>query len=462
MDILLIDPPYLSLKGIATSCGYNVGLTSLAAYLNREGVETAVLMGDLLTDLSSDDTWSDYHIKKYALAQREYEKTVNDAGHAIWKKIADYIVKTSPVAVGVPYYTPLKCVVERIARSVKEIDPDIKVIAGAFHPTFCPDDVMENPDIDFAVRGEGEIPVLQLVRELKKKGPGLENVPGIAYRDRDGRVRRTPAPALIEDLDNLPVLGRELILNCDYGQYRDHCLTTTRGCPYTCSFCGDKRLWGGRVRRRSVANVLRELEMLAEKYRPNVVDFVDGTFTYDRKYLTEFCNAVIDRNLDIHWRCTARYDNLDAGLIDLMKRAKCAGMYFGLESGSDRVLESVHKNITVREIVEVSNLVYNSGMVSATSVLLGLPDETREDMKETLDLMRKIKTNVFDVNSYVPLPGTPLYDAMPEEDRRRIDWSKVAYKSLDNYFSRTMSPEEFRGYLLEAYEIADKVAMGQG
>jgi radical SAM superfamily enzyme YgiQ (UPF0313 family) len=246
-------------------------------------------------------------------------------------------------------------------------------------------------------------------------------------------------------------------LNCDYDLYRVHCISTARGCPYTCSFCADRRLWGGKVRRRSVDNVIEEMRLLKDKYKIDSVDFVDGTFTYDREYLQTFCDIIINHKLNIKWRCTARYDNLNEDLLLLMKQANCSGLYFGLESGSERVLKAIDKKITVEEIIKVSEMVYNSGIPSVTSIVLGLPEEKKEDIEETLKLMKKVKTDILDVNSYVPLPGTRLYDSMSEEDKKNIDWRKVAFKSFDNYFSKNISRDDFRRYVSEAYEIANNV-----
>ena len=190
-------------------------------------------------------------------------------------------------------------------------------------------------------------------------------------------------------------------------------------------------------------NVIRELKLIEEKYKVDFVDFDDGTFTYDKKYLQTFCNSLINEKLTIKWRCTARYDNLDEDLLKLMKRANCCGLYFGLESGSDRILKSVNKNTTVEQIIRVSEMVYNSGIPSVTSVLLGLPNESKEDMKETINLMQTIKTDIFDVNSYIPLPGSPLWDEMKTEEKKKIDWRKSAYKSFDNYFSKKISHQDF-------------------
>ncbi len=464
MDILLIDPPHAILKGQPNLRGYNQGLTALAAYLREGGIEAAILTGDLLLNLSSYNRltysipgWLKVNVKKLATGQETLEVAVNDKDHAIWKKLADELRYYQPLCVGITYHTPLKPVVEVIARLVREVEPDIKTIVGSFHPTFCPEEVMQNPDIDFAVRGEGEIPLLHLVREIKKGRRNWETVPGIHYRDADGQVKGNAAVAPIRNIDELPLPARDLVLNCDYKVFRRHTMLTTRGCPYSCAFCADKRFWGGKVRRRSIARVMEEMKFLKDRYNSNFIEIIDGTFTYDREYLRAFCTAKIEQGLDIRWGCTARYDNLDEDILKLMKKAGCYGLYIGLESGSDRVLESINKKETIEKNIEVSKMIYDSGILSATAILLGSPDETREDIEKTLDVMRRFKTDFFDVNSYLPLPGTPFYDAMSDEEKNSIDWAKTGYKSFSNYFSKHMSREELGKYRNEAYKIANKV-----
>ena len=461
MDLLIVDPPQLALKGIPTDRAYNVGPASLAAYLRREGMEVAILNGDLLIEARPSNTlqtvireWKTT-AKGLAEGQRMIAAAIDDKGHVIWQKLADVVRKTNPAAVGIPYFTPLMPIVKKVARLVKEINPEIRVIVGAFHPTFCPDEVMQNTDMDFAVVGEGEIALLQLVRELKKGSPRWETVPNIYYRDRHGQVQHNARAPLIADLNGLPFLGRDLVLNCSYEVLRVHTISTARGCPYTCSFCSDRRLWNGKVRRRSVDNVIKEMEYLKDNYKVDFVDFVDGTFTYDRKYLQSFCNTLIERGLDMKWGCTARFDNLDESILRLMKKANCSGMYLGLESGSERMLQAMDKKENVESIIKMSEMIHESGMMSITSVLLGLPYETREDIEATLKLMRRFKTSAFDVNVYIPLPGSPLYDSLDDEDKKNVDWRKVAYKSFDNYFSKVITREDFRKYQVEAYKIAD-------
>ena len=456
MDILLMDPPYTSLKGMSADIGYNIGLTSLAAYLRDGGVESGVLMGDLLMDLPSVDGWLVLSLKDYATKQEDYREIVNDDGHVVWKKLSDSVRKYHPKAVGIAYLTPLRCTFEKVASLIKKVAPDIKVIAGGPHPTFCPEEVMRNPNVDFVIKGEGEIPLLSLVKEIKKDSPKWDGVPGIYYRDSDGRVRNNPGVSLIGSLDTLSFPARDLVLNCDFTVYRGHCALTARGCPYTCSFCADKSMWGGKVRRRSVENVVEELHAMRETYKVDLVDFQDGTFTYDRRYVEAFCRAVTKDKLDMKWRCTARYDNMDRDMLAMMKDANCAGLLFGLESGSDRVLKAIDKRTDVKQIIRVNDMVYESGIPSVTSVLLGLPDEGKEDIEETLKIMRLIRTDMFDVNSYVPLPGSRISSGANDEEFSSIDWGRVGYKSFGNYFAKRVSHAQLKDYLTEAYEIADE------
>jgi radical SAM superfamily enzyme YgiQ (UPF0313 family) len=202
-------------------------------------------------------------------------------------------------------------------------------------------------------------------------------------------------------------------------------------------------------------NIIKEIRQLKHEYSVDLVDFQDGTFTYDRRFVLEFCERLVRDNIKINWRCTARYDNVDKELLEAMKGASCAGLFFGLESGSDRILKAIAKKTNVEQIVKVNEIVHDSGIPSVTSVMFGLPDETTEDIEETLRLMESIETDMFDVNNYVPLPGSPI--SSPGKDEvTTVDWGRVGYKSLANYFNKRISHEELNEHLLRAYDIADR------
>jgi anaerobic magnesium-protoporphyrin IX monomethyl ester cyclase len=433
-----------------------LGLTYLSAYLQREGFDVAIISGDTILDLPRTSSLRfTFSLKKYSEGQEMYQKILGDENHLVWKKIAQIMQKNSPLAVGISYLTPAKHSVEKIASLAKKVDGRIYVIVGGHHPSHSPIEVMQNRDIDFVVRGEGELPLLALMREIKKQKPNLSQVPGIHWRDSNEAIIANPDASQISILDTLPFPARDSVIDVDYSRYRIHMMSTARGCPNRCTFCSDRSLWHGKVRHRSVENVLQEFKDL-ERIYPNLqfIDFMDGTFTYDKSFVNDFCERMIEENTGIQWRCTARYDNLDSQILSLMKKAGCFVLYLGVESGSERILEMTARNLHVTEMVEKSKLIHNSGIFSMASVMFGIPGEKKDDVDKTLAVMRKLKVDLFDVNSYIPLPGTSLYDLLDEEQRKNIDWSKIAVKSLVNYFNDAILSKELKEAILKAYRIA--------
>jgi radical SAM superfamily enzyme YgiQ (UPF0313 family) len=452
MDILLIDPPYKAIKGIGSEYGYSINVVSLAAYLRAAGLDTAVITGNLLLDLPVQASMT-FDVKQYSQGQNEYKKILGNGNHLIWQKLIKYIRQYDPIAVGINCLTPFKDIVEKIAMLVKDVNGNIKIIVGGHHPTFCPNETLQNSNIDFVIRGEGEMPLSMLIKELKSDNVNLSSIPSITYR-YNGEIVSNQDGDMIQDLNLLPYPARDLVLNCDFDRYKSHYLGTARGCPYSCSFCSDRRLWKRKIRRRSVENVIKEIKYLVNTYDIDFLDFVDGTFTYDKNYLHQFCQSLIKEKIDIKWRCTARYDNINKACLDLMKKSNCSGLYIGLESGSETILKSINKKITVEDIIKASELVAQSGIPSVTAVMLGFPEEENKDIEKTLTLMTKIKTDIFDINCYVPLPGTELYDKMSEEERKNIDWRKVGFKSYNNYFSKKISQRDLQKFIHRAHEIA--------
>jgi radical SAM superfamily enzyme YgiQ (UPF0313 family) len=454
MDILLINPPYTALKGLASEHGYSINLVALATYLVSEGIDAKVLDANLLIDLPPTEDWA-FDVSEYARGQENYKKALENDSHSIWMALKNRIRQYHPKVIGITCLTPFKDLADKITHVTKEVDNDIKVVVGGHHPTFCPDEMIENHDIDFVVMGEGELSLLQIVKQLLSGEENFDSVPGIMYRETN-TIKKTPAADLIADLDTLPVPDRGLVIECDYERYKNHYISTARGCPYTCSFCSDRTMWQKKVRRRSVKNVIEELTNLKDNYNVQYIDFTDGTFTYNTIYLKEFCETLINENINVNWRCTARYNNINQEILPLLKEANCAGLYFGLESGSRRILEAIDKGTTVDQIIKVSQMVSDSGLNSITAVMIGLPGETREDIESTLKLMREIKTDIFDVNCYVPLPGTELYNKLSKEKRDGLDWKKIGYKSFNNHFTNTMSRDDLTSYLKQAYQIASE------
>jgi len=449
VDVVLIDPPYKALKGVMAEFAYPLGLVELAASLRAQGVDVGVLSADLLLDLPPTAVY-DFDLRRYAEGQRAYASAIDDPSHAVWTLLEARIAELSPRLVGISTLTPAVDSALRSAAVARAAAPDAVLVAGGHHASFCPDELLATGLFDVVVRGEGELPLVRLTSSVLA-GDGIPgSLPGASVTGPDGPVHHA-APALLQDLDALPLPARDLVLDCDFERYSGHLASTARGCPYDCSFCADRRLWGGRVRRRSVDAVIAELRGLTDIGPVTSLDFADGTFTYDRRWLLRFCRRWQEEGLDLRWRCTARYDNMDAEVLAAMRSAGCAGLYFGLESGSQEVLDAAGKRTTVDGILEAAREVRASGIPSITSVLLGLPEETAQDIERTLAFMVEVETDVFDINCYVPLPGTRYHD---DGQHLGLDWRRVGYKSFDNHFNRHLSRTALQDYLTRAYGIA--------
>lgn len=452
VDVLLVEPPYRSLKGVMAESAYPMSLVELAAYLEQAGVSVGVLCCDLLLGIKPSPVF-DFDVESYAQGQRNYAAAVADDTHEVWGKIRRAIEGLNPKLVGITCLTPARKAAFNVAACVKKVRPETDVVMGGHHPTFCTAEVLDQDAVDYVVRGEGETPLLTLARQVIKGRTDPASIPGLSYLD-GGELRSNPVAPLMAALDELPLPARHLVLDCDFQTFNGHLAGSARGCPYVCSFCSDRRLWGGKVRRRTPARLIEDLKKVDADYAVGTVDLVDGTFTFDKRYLSDFARLYQAEGLSVKWRCTARYDNIDDEMLGWLRQTNCTGLYFGLESGSPEILKSVSKKTTLEGILAASKLVKDSGIMSITSILLGLPEERATDVQQTLDLMERIHTDLFDINCYVPLPGTTYYDEMSEADRQKVNWDTAGYKSFDNDFNKHIPVEQLRSFLNQAYSIA--------
>lgn len=240
---------------------------------------------------------------------------------------------------------------------------------------------------------------------------------------------RTPNRGYIEDLDSLPFPARHL-LPMDKYKILGRKLTvihviSSRGCPFQCTFCSSSALCGKRFRARSVENILDEIEEAAEKYKTRHIEFIDDTFTLNRRRIVEFCEEVKKRGLDISWCCSSRVDTIDEDLMKKMKEAGCFIIFFGVESASQRTLDLIGKGITVDRAVKAINWAKKAGIEVLASFVIGFPWETRRDMKETIRFAVKLKPDFAEFSVATPYPGTALYEMAEKEGLIEVrDWSK--------------------------------------
>ena len=289
-----------------------------------------------------------------------------------------------------------------------------KIVCGGSHASVMPETFPDT--VDFIVRGEGEFAMLDIV---------------------EGRIiQRIIKTERINDLDNLPMIAWHLFEHKRYkigdslffGRKPIFNLNTSRGCPFRCSFCSIGDIWGNKYKMFSASRIVRDIEYLIDKYRIRGVYFREDNFTAHRQRVKEFCNLLLSKNIDIEWACETRVDTLDMETMKIMKEAGCRGLYVGVESGSQKVLDSVNKGIKVEQIIDFFSWCKKLQFKTVATFCFGTPLETEEDRVLTEELIEKIKPDCAARAVYIGIPRSKLYNYLLETKQYyRIDENGLLY-----------------------------------
>ena len=368
------------------------------------------------------------------LEQNNYDVDVLDSSalELSYDEIGEEMLKRTPDSVSISALTPTIGAALDAADKIKNVKPDTIVVLGGYHPTFEYENLLkEEESIDVIVRGEGEYTMLELVQKIESGGD-LKDVQGLAFIDdtsEDKTIIVTPDRPPIQDLDELPFPAFHLfpmekykILNITTNVAT---IITTRGCPMQCSFCSSAALHGKHLRRRSYENVVDEIEMRLQEQNIDTIAFMDDTFTLDVKFVKNFCEEIKRRGLKFWWGCTSRVDTLSEELLEMMKDAGCITILMGVESADQQMLDKMNKNITVRKTMNAFKLARKVGIRTIASCVIGMPEDTRESMKKTIDFVSSLKPNYALFSLATPYPGTRFYKETFEKNLIKIrDWSK--------------------------------------
>jgi anaerobic magnesium-protoporphyrin IX monomethyl ester cyclase len=287
-----------------------------------------------------------------------------------------------------------------IARVAKEVDPGVKVVFGGVGAAFLWEHLLTHfREIDFCVLGEGEYSFLRLMQSIEEKdNGGIETIPGIALR-RGGTAVKTKDPVPIRDLDRLPDPAT-------WFTYQH--VTSTRGCPGNCTFCGSPRLWGRKVRFHSPGYFVDQLQRLYHK-GVRFFYFSDDTFMLKKDRVIAICKGILERGLRISWAAISHVNYVDEEVLSWMRRAGCTQISYGVESGSEKIRDLLNKNIRTDQIHKAFLLTTRYGILSRAYFIYGCPGETWDTIQETIDLIHAIKP--LGVIFYILdiFPGTALY-----------------------------------------------------
>ena len=303
----------------------------------------------------------------------------------------------------------------RIIERINKEYPDIQLIIGGIHTTIMYEQLLEKYPFIVAVLGEGEITTDELLRELNKSQPNLRGIDGVAfYNEASRKVERTKPRALVKDLDIFPFPKHELFFK-DSNRFSG-CVITSRGCFMRCSFCvlnpEAKRI----VRYRSPKNVVDEIEYMAKSFPQMTEVFIhDDSFFADNKRVIEICEEMIKRKIKLEFVCSGRMIPLTTEMISKLEEANFTRVMLGIESGDNGILKSCHKGITQQNIIDAFNLFAKSKINLKTFLIIGLPGETEETVRETIRLIKKIQKIKYvsygDFSNFLMVyPGTEVYE----------------------------------------------------
>jgi len=314
----------------------------------------------------------------YDVDFRDYQRVESDDPFQA-RTIADFMADPAPV-VGVSCMTNLLPFAILGLKEFKARHPDRLVVLGGVGPMSIEEKLLQRfPWIDVIGRGEGERTIVALVRAVQEDRP-LDEVPGVFFR-RDGQIVQTPPPERITDLD---ALGLPAFHKVDLSAYDGYGMVTSRGCPYPCTFCSVAPIWGHTPCFRSNESIIAEMEFLNREVGTNLFLFQDEFFVSSKERVVSFCEALERSDLDVMWKAFGRINLTDRETMQAMERTGCVELRYGIESGSDEVLQKTKKGFTAAEAVEVVGQAVKIFRRVDAFYVWGFPFETMEDFHQSL------------------------------------------------------------------------------
>lgn len=364
-----------------------------------------------------------------------------------------------PDIVGITCVTPQKIKALHYAKTVKGIRSDCHVVIGGPHPTVAPFEMLNDENVDIVVIGEGENTMRELVSCLNQ-GRNLDIVKGIAYK-KDGHQILTNPRQLISNLDNLPFPARHLLnmkwysrrLSLIRGKWlRCGTMVAARGCPFNCIFCSGYKIFGRKIRQRSPENIVKEARCIVQRYSLDIVLFVDDTFTLDRNWLIELCDRWRRDLPSTQWACQGKIGTVKPELVRVMRNSGCIQLEFGVESGSQRVLDIIQKNQRVSQIKETFAICRNEGIRTMANFVIGNPGETMADIELTEKLAREIKADYTEFYILTPYPGTEIHRMARERGWLRPGQAFYGRESVEPIMEINLSRYQLVKLRKELYE----------
>lgn len=385
MKILLVNPPYTGNINTWTPDSTNqaigtqppLGIAYLAAVLKESGYAVEIL------DINA------LNLRKEEVSKR--------------------IQQINPDVVGITVMTLLAQNAIKVARLIKELDGDIKVVLGGPHLSIFPKETLSFDCVDYAIYGEGEYAFLELIKKIDS-GSALDTVPGLIYR-RNGEIIINNV-AIIDDLDRLPFPAVGLLPLERYSLanalHPFASIVTTRGCPARCGFCLRDPM-NSRLRLRQPHLVVEEIQERIHKFAAREINICNDSLTISRSHIEGICQELLKRRIGVRWQGPSRVDTVTPGLLKLMAKSGCHTLRYGVESGSREILSRMKKNTDLTKIRNAFKWTKEAGIEIMAYFMLGYLGETPATMQRTIDFAKELSPDGAIFAIATPLPHTELF-----------------------------------------------------
>ena len=400
MKIVLIDPPFYRILDFYNRY-FPIGITAIGTFLRQKGHDVVVYDADFNDKPDNMD---------YSLLPEYYPKYLDsfgNASHSVWKEVRETIATINPDIVGISIWTTFAASAFRVARICKEVIPACKVVMGGPHATAKADEILKiSSDVDYVVKGDGELTMLELVRQSSSDSNAVSSIPGLSFR-ANNIITHNSQRQTQSDLKLFPFPDRSFLMNEDRYTSEDMGLImSSRGCPFACSYCATHTK---RVNYRPIAHIIEEIKLVMSNYNTRQFSFKDDSFTVNKRRVEELCTRLRAEKLKISWECNTRVDLISKSLLAKMKKAGCNSIKVGVESGSEHILKKMNKGITHNQVRDAAKLLKKAGIHWTGYFMMGLPGESVDDVYETLELMYEIEPDFASISVYEPFPGTAMF-----------------------------------------------------